>query len=177
MYFLQDQKCSKKSYIKLPTWGLQIKRHKVTHDDPCQSKLHAINKLNKCSAEIRLLMLGVKYRLLLCLVYCVLCSVTPAWLIISSALVSCCYTAVWLCLILILVLGHSNEDELVQTSTRGYCNPIAYSVELSTKLREVSQCPNKAPTRAFSLLKVPSSSFKNKNLLRHYAKQAFKHGK
>ena len=109
--------------------------------------------------------------------YCVLCSVTPAWLIISSALVSCCYTAVWLCLILILVLGHSNEDELVQTSTRGYCNPIAYSVELSTNLREVSQCPNKAPTRAFSSLKVPSSSFKNKNLLRHYAKQAFKHGK
>ena len=54
-------------------------------------------------------------------------------------------------MILILDLGHRNEDELVQTSTRGYCNPIAYSLELSTNLREVSQCPEKAPIRAFTI--------------------------
>ena len=39
--------------------------------------------------------------------------------------------------------------------------------------REVSQCPEKAPSRALSLLKAPISAFTFKNLLRHYSKQAF----
>ena len=32
------------------------------------------------------------------------------------------------------------------------------SIELETNLREVSQCPEKAPTRAFSLLKVVTNA-------------------
>ena len=35
----------------------------------------------------------------------------------------------------------------------------------------------KAPTRAFYWLKAPTSAFIFKNLLRHYAKWAPKHGK
>ena len=35
----------------------------------------------------------------------------------------------------------------------------------------------KAPTRAFSWLKVLTSAFTFKTLLRHYAKQALTHGK
>ena len=35
----------------------------------------------------------------------------------------------------------------------------------------------KAPTRAFSWLKAPTSAFTFKTLLRHYAKQVPKHGK
>ena len=46
-------------------------------------------------------------------------------------------------------------------------------VELSTNLQEVSQCPEKAPTRAFSLLKAATTAFTFKTLLiRHFAKQA-----
>ena len=44
-------------------------------------------------------------------------------------------------------------------------------------LREVSQWPEKVPTRTLSLLKVPTSTFTNKNLLSNYCKQVFKHGK
>ena len=44
-------------------------------------------------------------------------------------------------------------------------------------LREVSQCPEKAPTRVSSLFETPSSAFTNENLLRHYAKQVFEHCK
>ena len=51
-----------------------------------------------------------------------------------------------------------------------------YSLELSTNIREVSQCPETAPTEALSLFKAPSSAFTIKNLLRHYAK-VFKYGK
>ena len=64
-------------------------------------------------------------------------------------------------------------------------------VELPTNLREVSQCPEKAPTRAFSLLIAPSiyecqysvfhlvkapttNAFTFKNFLRHYATETFK---
>ena len=63
------------------------------------------------------------------------------------------------------------------------CPPISgfgqmkeFIIELSTNLREVSQCSEKAPTMAFSLLKTPTSvlTIKNKNLL-HYAKLEFKH--
>ena len=39
----------------------------------------------------------------------------------------------------------------------------------------VSLCPGKAPIKAFSLLKASPRAFPIKNLLRHYAKQAFKH--
>ena len=35
----------------------------------------------------------------------------------------------------------------------------------------------KAPTRAFSWLEAPTSTFTFKTLLRHYAKQALRHGK
>ena len=40
----------------------------------------------------------------------------------------------------------------------------------SANLGKVSQCPEKAPTRAFSLLKAPTSAFTIKNLFRHCAK-------
>ena len=42
-------------------------------------------------------------------------------------------------------------------------------IELSTNIREVSMFPEKAPTKAFSLLKSPPRAFPIKNLLRHYA--------
>ena len=38
-----------------------------------------------------------------------------------------------------------------------------YSLELSTNFREVLQCLEKAPSRAFSLLKVLTSAFRIKN--------------
>ena len=37
----------------------------------------------------------------------------------------------------------------------------------------VSQCPEEAPFRAFSLLKAPPSAFIIKNLLRHYAQRVY----
>ena len=51
-------------------------------------------------------------------------------------------------------------------------------VELSTNLREVLQCPEKAPTRAFFLCLLPTSTgtFTIKNILRHYAYWTFKLG-
>ena len=45
-------------------------------------------------------------------------------------------------------------------------------IELSTNIREVSMFPEKAPTKAFPLLKAPTGTFTIKNLLRHYTKQA-----
>ena len=52
------------------------------------------------------------------------------------------------------------------------CVPC-YQYELAKDLSEVSQCPEKSPTRAFSLLKAPT-----KNIFRHfYAEKAFKHSK
>ena len=42
----------------------------------------------------------------------------------------------------------------------------------SRKLHEVLQSQEKAPAAAFSWLKVPTSSFTFKTLLRHYAKRA-----
>ena len=126
MYFLQDEKCSKKSYIKPPPWGLQMKWHKVTHASQ-QSKLNAINKLHRNSscyysyARSEIISIVV--------VYCERNTSMVNYLICSCVLLLHC------CVILILDLGHRNEDELVQTSTRGYCNPIAYSLELSTNLR------------------------------------------
>ena len=52
-------------------------------------------------------------------------------------------------------------------------------LELGTRFREISPCPQKAPTWAFSFLKAhtSSSALTNKHLLRNYAKLAFKHGK
>ena len=69
-------------------------------------------------------------------------------------LICSCVLLLHCCVILILDLGHRNEDELVQTSTRGYCNPIAYSLELSTNLREVSQCPEKGPLNIVSRYEI-----------------------
>ena len=51
---------------------------------------------------------------------------------------------------------------------------VAYNCQVSgnrTNLREVAQCPEKAPTRPSSLLRAPISSFTTRNLLRHYAKR------
>ena len=50
-------------------------------------------------------------------------------------------------------------------------------LELPTNLHDFVQLPEKAPTRALSLLKVPTSAFTIKNLLTHYARRAIKHGK
>ena len=44
------------------------------------------------------------------------------------------------------------------------------AVELQTKVREDFTITEKAPTRAFSWLKAPTSAFTFKTLLRHYAK-------
>ena len=54
----------------------------------------------------------------------------------------------------------------------------ASTLELSTNLREVFIVPGEGLcTWALSMLKAPSSTFTIKNLLRHYAKQAFKQHK
>ena len=45
-----------------------------------------------------------------------------------------------------------------------------WSLELQTKVREYFTITEKAPTRAFSLLKVPTSTITFKTLLGHYAK-------
>ena len=47
---------------------------------------------------------------------------------------------------------------------------VRWTLELSTGLREIAQCPEKAPASAISLFKAPASSFTIKNTLRHYAK-------
>ena len=43
--------------------------------------------------------------------------------------------------------------------------------------RTCAKCPEKAPIKAFSLLKAPTTTLTFNTLLRHYAKLAFKHGK
>ena len=53
-------------------------------------------------------------------------------------------------------------------------------IELQTKVPKVRKhftIIEKAPTRAFSWLKVPTIAFTFKTLLRHFAKQALTHGK
>ena len=45
-------------------------------------------------------------------------------------------------------------------------------VELSTELREVSQSPEMAPTRAFFLLKAPTNTFTIKNQIKTYVSRA-----
>ena len=45
------------------------------------------------------------------------------------------------------------------------------------KIREDFSITEKAPTRAFSWFKVPTSAFTFKTLLRHYAKQTLTQGK
>ena len=52
------------------------------------------------------------------------------------------------------------------------CRQSGYSLSILTSFT----VPGEVPTRAFSLLKAPSNAFTMKNLLRHYTKQAFKHG-
>ena len=49
--------------------------------------------------------------------------------------------------------------------------------ELQTGVREDFTITEKAPNLAFFWLKVPSSNFTFKKLLRHYAKQVFTHFK
>ena len=48
-------------------------------------------------------------------------------------------------------------------------------LELPTKVREEFAIMEKAPTKSFSWLKVPTNAFTIKNLLRHYAKQVLTH--
>ena len=84
-----------------------------------------------------------------------------------TVLVSCCHlsilvTSSWLAL---------DEDTLTSSPSS--------LLELQTKVREdvgvsVVTTMEKAPTRAFSRLKVPTSAF-TFTLLRHYAKQALTH--
>ena len=50
-------------------------------------------------------------------------------------------------------------------------------VPVQVQTVEKKRITEKAPTRAISWLKVPTSTFTFKTLLRHYAKQAPKHGK
>ena len=47
----------------------------------------------------------------------------------------------------------------------------AAPIELEMKVREDFTIMDKAPTMAFSLLKVPTSAFTFMTLLRHYANQ------
>ena len=49
--------------------------------------------------------------------------------------------------------------------------------ELATNLREDFIITEKAPIKAFTWLNASTSPLKFKTLLRHYAKQAPKHGK
>ena len=57
------------------------------------------------------------------------------------------------------------------------CNQGKVRPQDRTHLREVSQWPEKAPARAFSLLKAYMNAFILKNLLRCNAKHAFRYGK
>ena len=52
------------------------------------------------------------------------------------------------------------------------CKTPQYPLELTINIRKFSQSPitEKTPTWAFSWLKVPTSAFTFKILLRHYAK-------
>ena len=52
---------------------------------------------------------------------------------------------------------------------------VTCPAELQTEVRKDLTIPEKVPTRAFSWLKVPTSVFTFKTLLRQYAKQASKH--
>ena len=54
---------------------------------------------------------------------------------------------------------------------------IRASDEGYAKVREDYTNTEKTPTRAFSWLKAPIRAFTFKTLLRHYGKQAPKHGK
>ena len=54
---------------------------------------------------------------------------------------------------------------------------IRASNEGYAKVREDYTNTEKTPTRAFSWLKAPIRAFTFKTLLRHYGKQAPKHGK
>ena len=53
----------------------------------------------------------------------------------------------------------------------------AHRIELETKVFKDFTITEKAPTKAFSWLKAPTISLTFKNLIRHYTKQAPKHGK
>ena len=67
-----------------------------------------------------------------------------------------------------------------KTAAVGSNEQITHSLELSMWVCEISKCPEKALVSAFSLLKAPTwaiRAFTAKNLLRHYAKQAFKQHK
>ena len=76
---------------------------------------------------------------------------------------------------MVRIAAHSSEERERVTCDSGDglpgpCSVSLLTVEVSTGLREITQCLEKAPTGAFSLLQGPTSSFTVKNLLRHYAK-------
>ena len=49
------------------------------------------------------------------------------------------------------------------TASTQPCSWLCFPLELSMNLLEVSQCPERAPTRAFSYLKVPTRMQKDVN--------------
>ena len=60
----------------------------------------------------------------------------------------------------------------LQTAVTGLSSKETSAAYDSSVSQSVFTITEKAPTRAFSWLKVPTSAFTFKTLLRHYAKQA-----
>ena len=57
---------------------------------------------------------------------------------------------------------HNHQEGAAAAAQAGHRQEI---IELSTNLREVSQCPEKVRNTAFSLLKMSTGTFTIKNLL------------
>ena len=72
------------------------------------------------------------------------------------------------------LFGYKKRGNFLEVVT-GQLTRLHWALELATNIHQVSQCPEKASTRAFSLLKAPTSACTIENLLRHYAKQTFNH--
>ena len=72
-----------------------------------------------------------------------------------------------------LLASTGNQYCDVTTSTGEYSCLQVPTLELPTN--EVSQCSEKSPIKAFSLLKAHTSAFTLKNLLRDFAKRVFTH--
>ena len=69
--------------------------------------------------------------------------------------------------------GGGGGVEAAPAAARQLALQAGQQVELQTNVREDFTITEKAPTRAFSWLKAPTSAFTFKTLVRHYAKRAF----